>query len=159
MNSKQIVTTLGYIAIFCIALYFAFGILKISGQGLSSMGFNGDIIEGMTDKEKDKAEENIEKANEKIEKELENIKESDRAKSLLNMDDLEGFEDFKDNITLLVQYNVEVKKNMLLNTFLEKMKKSSRISFSDKAIKNAIDELLTLDKLAKFLENHEDIDI
>ena len=159
MKSKQIIITLGYIAIFCIALYFAFGILKISGQGLSSMGFNEDIIEGMTDKEKDKAEEKVEKANENLEKQLEKIKESPFAKNLLNMDDIEGFEDFKDNITLIVQYNVEVKKNMLLNTFVEKMKKSSRINFSDKAIKNMIDELLTLDKLAKFLENHEDIDI
>ena len=44
MKSKDIVYTLGYSALFCIALYFVFGILKISGQGLSSIGLGGDII-------------------------------------------------------------------------------------------------------------------
>jgi len=75
MKSKDIVYTLGYIALFCIALYFVFGLLKISGQGLSSMGLTGDIIEGMSDKKKEKSLNRIDKLIEKKEKELEKMQE------------------------------------------------------------------------------------
>ena len=61
MESKQIVLTLGYIALFCIALYFVFGLLKLSGQGLSSMGFDNDTIEGMSNREIERAEKNLDK--------------------------------------------------------------------------------------------------
>jgi hypothetical protein len=70
MKSKDIVYTLGYTALFCIALYFVFGILKISGQGLSSIGLGGDIIEGMSEKKKEKALDKLDKIIEKKEKEL-----------------------------------------------------------------------------------------
>ena len=56
MKSKQIVYTLGYITLFCVALYFVFGILKLSGQGLSSMGFDGNIVEGMKNKKEQEKE-------------------------------------------------------------------------------------------------------
>ena len=52
MKSKQIVLTLGYIAIFCVALYFVFGILQISGRGLTGM-VGGPMIEGI-DKQREK---------------------------------------------------------------------------------------------------------
>ena len=71
MKSKDIVYTLGYSALFCIALYFVFGILKISGQGLSSIGLGGDIIEGMSEKKTEKALNKLDKIIEKKEKELE----------------------------------------------------------------------------------------
>jgi hypothetical protein len=70
MKSKDIVYTLGYIALFCIALYFVFGLLKISGQGLSSMGLEGDIIEGMSDKKKEKALDKLDKIIEKKKKRI-----------------------------------------------------------------------------------------
>ena len=70
MKSKEIVLTLGYIAIFCIALYLVFGLLKMSGQGLSSMA-GGPLIEGMTDRQLKKMEKDIEDANTKIEAEFE----------------------------------------------------------------------------------------
>ena len=74
MKSKQIVLTLGYIAIFCVALYFVFGILQISGRGLTGM-VGGPMIEGMTDKQREKAEKDIEEVNIKLEKDLEGLKE------------------------------------------------------------------------------------
>jgi hypothetical protein len=75
MKSKDIVYTLGYVALFSIALYFVFGLLKISGQGLSSMGLTDDIIEGMTDKAKEKSMGKIDKIIEKKQKELEKMQE------------------------------------------------------------------------------------
>tara|TARA_B110000208_G_scaffold133595_1_gene161699 strand:+ start:175 stop:600 length:426 start_codon:yes stop_codon:yes gene_type:complete len=75
MKSKDIVYTLGYVALFSIALYFVFGLLKISGQGLSSMGLTDDIIEGMTDKAKEKSMGKIDKLIEKKQKELEKMQE------------------------------------------------------------------------------------
>jgi hypothetical protein len=75
MKSKDIVYTLGYVALFSIALYFVFGLLKISGQGLSSIGLTGDIIEGMSDKKKEKSLNRIDKLIEKKEKELEKMQE------------------------------------------------------------------------------------
>ena len=53
MKSKQIVLTLGYIAIFCVALYFVFGLLQISGRGLTGM-IGGPMIEGFKPAEFDK---------------------------------------------------------------------------------------------------------
>jgi len=93
MKSKDIVYTLGYIALFCIALYFVFGLLKISGQGLSSMGLEGDIIEGMSDKKKEKALDKLDKIIEKKKKELEKKQEdfdpdefSDKISELMDID-------------------------------------------------------------------------
>tara|TARA_Y100000591_G_scaffold245521_1_gene216468 strand:- start:3396 stop:3824 length:429 start_codon:yes stop_codon:yes gene_type:complete len=75
MESKQIVYTLGYIAIFCIALYFVFGLLKISGHGLNSMGFENDTIEGMSNRDIEKAEKNLDKLIERQKKTLNKIQE------------------------------------------------------------------------------------
>tara|TARA_B100000674_G_scaffold475309_1_gene468250 strand:+ start:341 stop:769 length:429 start_codon:yes stop_codon:yes gene_type:complete len=75
MESKQIVLTLGYIALFCVALYFIFGLLKLSGQGLSSMGFDNDTIEGMSNREIEKAEKNLDKIIESQKKTLNKIQE------------------------------------------------------------------------------------
>lgn len=82
MKSKDIVYTLGYIALFCIALYFVFGLLKISGQGLSSMGLEGDIIEGMSDKKKEKALDKLDKI---IEKKKKNWKKNKKILIQMNL--------------------------------------------------------------------------
>ena len=74
MKSKQIVLTLGYISIFCVALYFVFGILQISGRGLTGM-VGGPLIEGMTDKQREKAEKEMEEVNTTLEKLLEDKKD------------------------------------------------------------------------------------
>lgn len=75
MESKQIVLTLGYIALFCVALYFVFGLLKLSGQGLSSMGFDNNTIEGMSNRDIEKAEKNLDKIIESQKKSLNKIQE------------------------------------------------------------------------------------
>ena len=158
MKSKEIVLTLGYIAIFCIALYLVLGLLKMSGQGLSSMT-GGPLIEGMTDRQREKMEKDIEDANTKIEAELENAKESKLVKSFINFDDTTGFDDFQENILTLINFNLEVKKNLLMSGFINAVKGKKRINFDDKSIQTQIDQINRLVKFKKFLEEHENIEL
>ena len=157
MKSKEIVLTLGYIAIFCIALYLVFGLLKMSGQGLSSMA-GGPLIEGMTDRQLKKMEKDIEDANTKIEAEFEELKDNERVKGLINTDDAVGFDDFQENILTLINFNLEVKKNLLMSGFINAVKGKKRINFDDKSIQNQIDQINRLFKFKKFLEEHENFD-
>ena len=53
MNTNTIITTLGCLALLLISLYFIYGLLKIGGEGLASLG-PSPVIEGMTDKQKER---------------------------------------------------------------------------------------------------------
>ena len=71
---------LGYFALVLIGIYFVFGFLKISGEGLASMGYeNNYIIEGMTDKDQEKIlekfDKNIDKVLKKRQKDLDKLNE------------------------------------------------------------------------------------
>tara|TARA_B110000208_G_scaffold64234_1_gene83363 strand:+ start:677 stop:1123 length:447 start_codon:yes stop_codon:yes gene_type:complete len=62
MDKEKMVLYLGYFALVLIGIYFTFGFLKISGEGLASLGYeNNYIIEGMTDKNQEKRLENFDK--------------------------------------------------------------------------------------------------
>ena len=51
---------LGYAALILIAIYFTYGILKISGEGLSILGYENNFIrEGFSDKQKESSEKQI----------------------------------------------------------------------------------------------------
>ena len=51
---------LGYCALILIAIYFTYGILKISGEGLASLGYENNFIrEGFSDKQKESSEKQI----------------------------------------------------------------------------------------------------
>ena len=51
---------LGYCALVLIAIYFTYGILKISGEGLASFGYENNFIrEGFSDKQKESSEKKI----------------------------------------------------------------------------------------------------
>ncbi len=51
---------LGYCALVLIAIYFTYGILKISGEGLASLGYENNFIrEGFSDKQKESSEKQI----------------------------------------------------------------------------------------------------
>lgn len=53
---------LGYFALILIGIYFTFGFLKISGEGLASLGYENNFIqEGFSDKDLDKKEKKIRK--------------------------------------------------------------------------------------------------
>jgi len=62
MNKEKMVLYLGYFALFLIGIYFTFGFLKISGEGLASLGYENNFIqEGFSDKDLDKKEKKIRK--------------------------------------------------------------------------------------------------
>ena len=102
MKSKDIVYTLGYIALFCVALYFVFGLLKISGQGLSSMGLDNNVIEGMTDKQQ-------EKANKKLDKVI-----SDTKKGIEKIENRIDPEEFSDKVEELIELEKKLFKYVLI---------------------------------------------
>lgn len=157
MKSKQIVLTLGYIAIFCVALYFVFGILQISGRGLTGM-VGGPLIEGMTDKQREKAEKDIEEVNIKLEKDLEGLKEG-LGKAFLNADQIDGFDRFQENLITITNYSLEMQKNLLLRQMIDQIKKKGNMNFNDKHIQEQMNKLLTMNNFKKFLEEHENIDV
>ena len=72
MNTNQIISTLGCIALILLAVYFVYGLLKVGGEGLKNLG-NNSVIEGMSDERKE--ELNTKRA-EKFDKILEAMKES-----------------------------------------------------------------------------------
>jgi hypothetical protein len=166
MKSKQIVYTLGYIALFCIALYFVFGLLKISGQGLSSMGFNRNVIEGFgggSDKQqeryREKQEKKIEDANEKMEAMFGQFENDPLSASYINMDDVAGFDDFKENILRMVDIHLKIKKNMTLNMLLDQMKGKKGMDLNNKVIHAQIDSIDRLYKFKTFLQEHENVQV
>lgn len=158
MKSQKIATTLGYAALVIIALYFVFGILKLSGQGLANMGFSEHVMEGMTDKDREKAEKDIEDANTNIEEMLEQVKENKFTKSFVNFDDTAGFDDFKENLITLINFNLEVKKNMLISGMINTVKKKKgKIDFNNKYYQDQMDQINRLVKFRTFLEEHENV--
>ena len=64
MKTNTILTTLGCLALILLSLYFVYGVLKISGQGLASLS-PGPLIEGMSDSWKKKYEKLFSKTSEK----------------------------------------------------------------------------------------------
>lgn len=102
MKSKDIVYTLGYIALFCVALYFVFGLLKISGQGLSSMSLDNNVIEGMTDKQQ-------ENANKKLDKVI-----SDTKKGLEKIENRIDPDEFSDKVEELIELEKKLFKYVLI---------------------------------------------
>jgi len=60
MDKEKMVLYLGYCALILIAIYFTYGILKISGEGLASLGYENNFIrEGFSDKQKESSEKKI----------------------------------------------------------------------------------------------------
>ena len=57
MNQKDLIYLIGIVALASFAFYIIFGVLKVSGTGLSGLGKN--VIEGMTDKQEKKLEKKI----------------------------------------------------------------------------------------------------
>ena len=107
MESKQLVYTLGYIALFCIALYFVFGLLKLSGHGLSSIGFEIDTMEGMSNREIEKAEKNIDKLIKSRKKDLGAIEEK------IDLDE------FSDKINDLIDTEKDLFKAVLIESIIK----------------------------------------
>lgn len=117
MDKEKMVLYLGYAALALIGIYFTFGILKISGEGLAKLGYpNNFIQEGFSDKEEKKIEKNVEKKLKEVEREakgLDNLKEW-----VNNVNDVPGYgelvEGMKNQMDTIVRYymaNAVLSKN------------------------------------------------
>ena len=89
---------LGYFALVLIGIYFTFGFLKISGEGLARLGYeNNYIIEGMSDKNQEKRlekfDKNIDKVLKKRQKDLDKLNEEiDIDEYKEKLEELQGIE-------------------------------------------------------------------
>ena len=92
---------LGYFSLILIGIYFTFGFLKISGEGLASLGYeNNYIIEGMTDKAKEKLSKTFGK---NIDKRIKNQQKK--------LDDLDiDIDDYKEKLEELKKIEKELFK-------------------------------------------------
>ena len=159
MNQKDLIYLIGIVALAAFAFYIIFGVLKVSGMGLSGLGNN--VVEGMTDKQEKRFEKQLEKANEAIEKNMEKLYDSDIAKNLLNQDDVEGFSDYQENIGEVLNLYCEVQKNMLIRDLIEKSSKGKNIVNSgfDKQSKEKMDDIIRFSQFKRFLEDHENVSV
>ena len=152
MKSKQIVLTLGYIAIFCVALYFVFGILQISGRGLTGM-VGGPMIEGFKPAEFDKSSDTLEK-------QINKMKQEKGTKDMLNFDNISEFDEYKDKILEYTKIQREIAKANLHKTVINSLNKGSKpVDFNDSTYSPLVDKYVRLDKLVKVIEEDADYDV
>ena len=119
MKSQQIATTLGYAALVIVALYFVFGILKLSGQGLASMGFDGNTVEGFKPAELDKSAE-------VLEKEVEKAKTQASVKAMTNWDDASEYGEYKEQLLELAKAPKRNEKYTLHSIIVSGLKKTPK---------------------------------
>jgi len=96
MDKEKMVLYLGYCALILIAIYFTYGILKVSGEGLASLGYENNFIrEGFSDKDEKKVTKTLEKKN----KENEGLQKFvDSMKDRINgVNDLPEYEELLEN--------------------------------------------------------------
>ena len=152
MKSKQIVLTLGYIAIFCVALYFVFGLLQISGRGLTGM-IGGPMIEGFKPAEFDKSSDTLEK-------QINKMKQEKGTKYMLNFDNISEFDEYKDKILEYTKIQREIAKANLHKTVINSLNKGSKpVDFNDSTYSPLVDKYVRLDKLVKVIEEDADYDV
>ena len=153
MKSKQIVYTLGYITLFCIALYFVFGLLKLSGQGLSSMGFDGNIVEGMDNKRQAKLDEKLEKFKEMMEEMKENI---DNASESLpsNLDEIKS--SIKEGLEMHVEFQTASLITIMMDQFKKKNGMNSIIKILKMKGRGTFEEIYEIKKFIKLLDGDDD---
>ena len=102
IDSKDFLYNLGVVTLFIFAIYFAYAVLKGSGEGLHEIFNNRNIIEGMTERQQEKKYEkfvnNIDKEIEKKKKMLDDI----------NKKNGELTNDYKDKLQELADVEKEI---------------------------------------------------
>lgn len=106
--SKDFLYSLGVITLFIFAIYFAYAVLKGSGEGVQQLLGSANVIEGMTERQKEK----------KYDKFIKNIdKEIEKKKKTLNDIDKENgdlTDDYKDKLQELA----DVEKEIFIKMFI-----------------------------------------
>ena len=101
---------LGYCALILIAIYFTYGILKISGEGLASFGYENNFIrEGFSDKQKEEKLKNIKKDSEQMKAMNEHIsKLKDQLNTVNDMPEYEELIDsYKNYIDVVIRITLQ----------------------------------------------------
>jgi len=107
-GSKDFLYSLGVATLFIFAIYFAYAVLKGSGEGVQQLLGSVNVIEGMTERQKEK----------KYEKFIKNIdKEIEKRKKKLNEIDKENgdlTDDYKDKLQELADVEKEIFVKMFI---------------------------------------------
>ena len=150
-KNKDFLYCLGVTTLFVFAIYFAYAVLKGSGEGIQKILGNMNVREGFKPKLVNSATENLEK-------EIDAAKKMDFFKTFMNMDDTEGFDELRETVIDLCKINREMAKNKIFNSIL--MNKGKKVKLVGKgSLEGDIDQLIKIDKLVKILEENEDYDI
>lgn len=156
--SKNFLYNLGVLALFAFAIFFVYAVLKGSGEGINKLLSSGSIIEGMGNKQRDeyvdKMEKKYEKLLKKTKKELSNERIKPMIDSMLDKDEIEGFEETKKYVSKLAKFHLEIK----INTLIESMANKNRIDVNSSDFIKKRDEILKMNEFIKLLENYDGID-
>ena len=152
MNQKDLIYLIGIVSLAAFAFYVIFGVLKVSGMGLSGLGNN--VVKDMINNQEKNLEEKIEKANEIMDTSINTISKSDIAKNILNRNNVKGFSNYKESIEEMLDLHCEVEKNKLMIGLIEKSANGVDIlnnGFTTDE-KEAIDNIIRLNKFKKILK-------
>lgn len=150
-KNKDFLYCLGVATLFVFAIYFAYAVLKGSGEGIQKILGNMNVREGFKPKQVSKATENLEA-------ELDKAKKMPFVKGFINADNTEGFDELRDTVIDLCKVNREIKKNMIFNSIIAN--KGKKVKLEGKgSLEGEIDKLIKMDKLIKILEENEDYDV
>ena len=150
-KNKDFLYCLGVATLFVFAIYFAYAVLKGSGEGIQKILGNMNVREGFKPKQVNSATENLEK-------EIDAAKKQPFFKTFMNMDDMDGFDELRETVIELCKINREANKNKIFNSIIANKGKKIRMEGKG-SLEGEIDKLIKFDKLVKILEENEDYDV
>ena len=150
MKTNQIITTLGCLALLLISLYFIYGLLKIGGEGLASLGYS-PIIEGMTDKQKERLAKRFEKTGKKADEWIETI-EKGPVGDTLELDEVDNFANMKSGVVRVVETLKDLKINEYLKEASVVINKGGEGVDKGVALMDKIDSIIKYDKFITILK-------
>ena len=150
MKTNQIITTLGCLALLLISLYFIYGLLKIGGEGLASLGYS-PIIEGMTDKQKERLAKIFEKTGKKADEWIETV-EKGPVGDTLELDGVENFDDMKSGVVRVLETLKDLKINEYLKEASVVINKGGTSVDKGVVQMDKIDSIIKCDKIITILK-------
>ena len=157
MKANKIITTLGCLALILLSLYFVYGVLKISGQGLASLS-PGPLIEGMSDSWKKKYEKLFSKTSEKADAVISKAESNDTIGLALDIDSVEGFGVAKKATVKFIEMMRDAKINSYIADMAKRMNTSSDpeqvLGEKESKNKSKVDTILRLDRFLRILKEY-----
>ena len=147
---KEFLYYLGVATLFVFAIYFAYAVLKGSGEGIQKILGDINVKEGFRPKQLSSTAENLEA-------EIEKATKMPHVKSMINGDNAEGFDELKDEVVKLFKINREASKWRIFNVIVSN--KGKNIKLHDKQMQDEFDKLIKINNVIKILEENDDYDI